>query len=515
MKADLALLGLGLALILSAAPAMGQQDSPELARLEKHVAELSSGAPMEAYLADQMKRAGLKAVFPRGKYTQEFDGGVNVAGSVPGRHPQFKERAVVVVVNDPREVYGGGPARGASAGAALAAVLLAAAEAFSKQPCQRSLLWVAFNPGDGRGQGADYFFSHLPVRAEQIVLCVHLGALGRAYGDFMNGVVWTAGMQYCPELEELITATTAEAGLYVLPTAAEVLGLASSHEESIKQRIPSMLFSVGEHGDSGSDTDVAARLDMTGLARFSRYLATLVRLMGNAPGTPQCRPESAPFASEFCSYAVECGVLINLSDQGRLPFSLPSGVVDDASGLRATCIDLCEAEPLPAQEAARVQKQARQLNQEVLRALRQRRARTPQAAIADAATATGTPALSDFAPPSSPDFRQGEGRPATEFVIPEGGIEVVNVKTATPEAPAMPIAKAEHASPMRPATAGAEIGSVTRTIVIRPATGEIVARPKAAAAKIKPPTKEAAPPKVDEKKPDGRQFLKPPEWLGR
>lgn len=479
--------------------------------LEKHLAQLSSGAPMEKYLLEQFKRAGLKSPYPRGRYSQEYEGGLNVVGTIEGRHPQFRNQYVIVAVEDPREYASGRPARGASTGAAPNAVLLTVAGMLAQRPCQRSLLFVSFNPTDERGRGADHFFSHLPVPAEQAVLCVHLGCLGRAYGDFMSGVVWAAGIEYCPELEELTSAATADAGLYVLPAAAEVLHLAGSHEAAVRRRLPSLLFSSGEHKDSGLPSDRAAELDTTMLARFTRYLASLVQLMGNARGTGQCRPEPAPFAGEFCSYAVECGVLLNLDEQARLPFKLAADVMEDASKLRAVCIDLCDTVPLPVEEARRIQRVARNLNQEILRAVRQRRARATEPTLADLAPAGATPALSDFAPPDAVGGR-ADTRQAPEFVIPEGGIEVIDMTTPRQRMSATP--ELQAATAVVPQPAGPEIALVTPPRVVRPASPQVrSATPPAPPARIKPSTAEA-PTKV-ERKPDANRFLRPPAWLER
>lgn len=511
-------------------PAAAQSD---LERLQQHLQRLESGEPMETYLAAELKRTGLAAPFPRARYTQEFSDGVNVLARVEGLHPQFRNQVVVVAVNDPREFGAGRPARGASTRAAPHAVMLLVAEAMANAPCQRSLLFVSFNPTEKRGRGAEHFLAHLPVAEEQIVLSLHLGSLGRAYGDFMKGVVWAAGVEYCPELDEVVAAATAETGLYVLPVAASVLDLSSAHNAFLGRRLPGLLFSSGEHGDSGLDSDRLEALDRLNLLRFARYLVALLGLVGDHAITPQCRPSPALFASEFSSYAVQCGVLVNLEQQGRLPLWGLAGLVEEASRLRTEAIALCEMEIMPPIEAERVQREMRRLNERLTGAMRSRRPPPVEAAVVELSAEPERPSrLRDFTPPTPGGFREETRVRASEFVIPEGGIEVVDLTLkAEPEATTAEPAGAtdvellDFAPPavVEEATPPLRVETATPAAVLEAATAELRVEAATPTAEIAPATRQArqapppsAPPTPEKpKQPDAGRFLKPPAWLQR
>ena len=473
-----------LALCALILPASGAGDLPNdrkiMEELRDDLAALWKSSSPEKELQSRMKDADLRGPVGRRKYTQEFDGGVNVLGLLPGKGRRAEE-VVVVVVEDPREAAGE-LSRSAGTGAAPWAVVLAVARQLADSPPSRSVLFVAFNPSSEPGRGAEFFAENLPVKAEAIVATVHLDALGRPHGGFMRGVVWVGGLEYCPPLEALIAAATAEAGLYVLPVNAAVLELPSSRALLTRKNVGGIVCSSGHYPGRGEESDTLEQLDDWSLLQFSKYLSSFVRLLADASGRPEFLAEPQPLRSEFSSYAIECGVLLNLVKQQNLPFAASPSLLAEAGKLRETCVRICETEPFSLEAAPYLQRGVRDLNR-----------RLPGRETEDPPTPSpSNPAehvneVVELIPPAT-EFRPNtQQRPV--FVMPEGGIEVVDVAPATPEA----------AAPPRPATAR-----------VAPATRVEAAAPRVVNVTRTEPRVE--PPPVTEKK-QPPPFLKPPNWL--
>ncbi len=247
-----------------------------------------------AYIAREYQRLALTGAFARAcaagapcppTYFQFFDAdgatGRNIAVVIPGADSALRGRHVVIGAHYDhlgRSTFGAfdealGPVirPGADDNASGAAVVLELARRLAARPPRRSVLLAHFDAEELGLVGSRVFVEHPPVERRTIDLMLNLDMVGR----LRDGPL-TVDAPRTPEyVRALVDGAAGRLGLRHVYTSR--LGGRSDHASFAQARIPAVMLFTGFHGDYHRASDVAAKLDLPGLARVADLAEAIVR----------------------------------------------------------------------------------------------------------------------------------------------------------------------------------------------------------------------------------------------
>jgi Zn-dependent M28 family amino/carboxypeptidase len=351
------------------------------ARLSAHVAALASTArpgfegrglgtagerAAAEYVAAEMKAAGLAPAGDDGGFLQRFRvektaaGGpaevVNVAGSVAGTDPAWKDQPVVVVAHydhlgrgwpDVRKGFEGQVHPGADDNASGVAVLLELARALKDEKPKRTIVFLAVTGEEaGRLGSKRWVAGPSTFPASKTFAAVNLDTVGRlGAGKLQVLGTGTAG--------EWIHAVRGATWVTGVETKAVPETLESSdHVSFVEAGIPAVQLFTGPHVDYHRPSDTAEKVDEPGLAKVAAVAKELVSWLagraeplavsigskgtGIAPGIPALSAPGGPPAEAGAAppaRRVSFGTMPDFSFEG--PGVKVEGVVPGSPAERA------------------------------------------------------------------------------------------------------------------------------------------------------------------------------------
>ncbi|GLC24670.1 M20/M25/M40 family metallo-hydrolase [Roseisolibacter agri] len=251
-----------------------------------------------AYIARHHERLGLAGAFPSKcvaeascapslyqRFHVQGKIGRNVGVVVPGADSALRGEYVVVgahydhigraewASDDPE--LGSAVRPGADDNASGTAAVLELARRLAARPPRRSVLLLHFDAEELGLVGSRVFVDNAPVARERMVLMVNLDMVGR-----LRDARLTVQAPVAPaHVRAAIDQAAAGAGLRV--EYSTTLDGRSDHASFVHAHVPSVALFTGFHGDYHRATDIAARLDLRGLARVVDVAEAIVRTAGD------------------------------------------------------------------------------------------------------------------------------------------------------------------------------------------------------------------------------------------
>lgn len=165
---------------------------------------------------------------------------------------------------------------GADDNASGTSALIAIANAFGKSGVRtkRSILLLGF-PGEEIGlMGSAFYASHPLFPFEKTRAMLNLDMIGRNAPESL----YVIGTSRCPELAEILQQENSESG-FVLDYSKEYFLSRSDQANFIKNNVPALFLTTGEHGDYHKVSDEASKIDYDKAAKVTRLaFRTLYRL---------------------------------------------------------------------------------------------------------------------------------------------------------------------------------------------------------------------------------------------
>lgn len=178
---------------------------------------------------------------------REFSDAVNLIGYVEGTENQ--DRFLVVTAHydhlgtEDDEIYNGADDNASGTGG-----LLAAADWFSSNPPENSMIFIAFDAEEQGLGGARYFVENPVVPLDQIALNVNMDMISNNFDNELYAV----GTSHYEFLKPIIEQSTKDADVNVLfgydtPDAPQDWTMASDHGPFHSKEIPFVYFGVEDH----------------------------------------------------------------------------------------------------------------------------------------------------------------------------------------------------------------------------------------------------------------------------
>ncbi len=221
----------------------------------------------------------------------------NVVGIVEGTDPELKREYVVFSAH--MDHVGMNPSstkdsiwNGADDDASGVAAVLTLAEAFSKAPTRRSMIFLTVS-GEEKGLwGSEVFTSHPPVGIGQIVADLNLDMIGRNWRDTIVAI----GKEHSdlgPTLER-VSAAHPELHMSVIDDLwpQESFYFRSDHYNFAKHGVPILFFFNGTHADYHAPSDSPEKIDAEKESRIVKLVYWLGRQIGTDQARPKWNPES-------------------------------------------------------------------------------------------------------------------------------------------------------------------------------------------------------------------------------
>ncbi len=250
-----------------------------------------------AYVAAQLKAAGLAPGLPDGSYRQTFtttrtpDGReatlVNIVGVLPGTDTAWKEQSVVVTAHydhlgvgwpNPRAGDEGKLHPGADDNASGVAVLIEVARAMAAAGApRRTVVFVAVSGEESGMQGSRHYVDH-PVRPrEGIRAAVNIDSVGRL-GSAPLGVIGAGTATEWPHVFRGIGFVTG------IQTQMATQGLEASDQASfIARGIPAVQLFTPPHVDYHRPGDTADKVDVAGLVKVATVAREAIAYLADRP----------------------------------------------------------------------------------------------------------------------------------------------------------------------------------------------------------------------------------------
>ena len=221
----------------------------------------------------------------------------NVIGIVRGTDPKLANEYVLFSGHQDHDgtrypVNGDSIWNGADDNASVSVALLAAARAFVKHPAPRPVLFV-WHGSEERGLlGSRWYVGHPTVPHSQIIAVLNADMIGRNTPDsaallgaqppHRNSIALVdAALRVNAELTKFKLDT-----IWDRPTHSEGWYFRSDHLPYARAGIPAIEFSTLLHPDYHTPRDEPSRIDITKLARMTRWMYATGWLIAAAPQRP-------------------------------------------------------------------------------------------------------------------------------------------------------------------------------------------------------------------------------------
>ncbi|MBM3998787.1 MAG: M20/M25/M40 family metallo-hydrolase [Planctomycetes bacterium] len=264
---------------------------------EGRAAGTRGGHAAGAYLATFLKEQDLDGGGDRGSFFQPFQGACrNVLGLIPGSDPILRHEVVLVGAHYDHVGYGSarnsfGPTgyihNGADDNASGVAGLLELIDGFVKlgERPRRSILF-AFWDGEEQGLlGSQHWVSHPTIELDRVVFAVNVDMIGR----LRESKVEVCGSRTGFALRRLVSRANRDAAL-VVDFNWEIQAN-SDHYTFIMNRVPTVMFHTGLHGDYHRPSDDAHRIHAEGIRTVTRAIFDLVLDVADRDTVPAFRSD--------------------------------------------------------------------------------------------------------------------------------------------------------------------------------------------------------------------------------
>lgn len=239
------------------------------------------------YIRDRFKILGLKKF--DNEYTDPFQfkdrkdltitrSGVNVAGYIEGVE-QDSEYVIISAHFDHLGIKNGEIYNGADDNASGTAALLAAAQFFTENRPNRTLVFAAFDAEEHGLQGAKHFVQNLPMTKEKILLNINMDMISRS----SRNELYASGTYHYPHLK-LHTENAAENIVFKLIFGHDKPGThrndwtsSSDHGVFHKEKIPFIYFGVEDHEDYHKSTDVFNNIDPEFFQNVTNFIISFIK----------------------------------------------------------------------------------------------------------------------------------------------------------------------------------------------------------------------------------------------
>ncbi len=276
-------------------------DSIKAEELGEHVSQLADTA-MEGreagtrgghaageFLAQQYAGLHLKPAGSGGGFFQPFSPNFrNILAIFPGSDPQFRDQVIVVGAHYDHVGFGGrgyslGPYGylhpGADDNASGTSTVLQLAKAFTilAEPPKRSILFAAWDAEEKGLFGSKHWVAHPTVPLERVVAAVNLDMVGRLRDDHLLVFGWRSGYGW----RRLLSGQNDEPALRL--EFSWRLKPNADHYPFFDHGIPVLMLHTGMHGDYHRPSDVATRINRSGMSRIARLLFAMLYEMADRP----------------------------------------------------------------------------------------------------------------------------------------------------------------------------------------------------------------------------------------
>ncbi|MCU7523166.1 MAG: M20/M25/M40 family metallo-hydrolase [Ignavibacteria bacterium] len=225
-------------------------------------------------------------------FDEEILSAQNVAGIIEGSDPVLKDEFVVVGAHYDHiglGQYGSGISEnvgkihnGADDNASGVSGMLEIAEAFSKYPSKRSILFVAFS-GEERGMlGSKYYVNEQPLKPlDKTVAMLNLDMISRnGRNDLFLG-----GAFYSRELIRIAERANGKLSMNLFYNTG-LYTMASDQGPFLRKGIPSLFFFCGMHEDCHMPTDDLEKVDVEKAVNVTKLAYLTAWITGNETVKP-------------------------------------------------------------------------------------------------------------------------------------------------------------------------------------------------------------------------------------
>ena len=207
--------------------------------------------------------------------------GQNIAAVVSGSDPSVRSQYVVIgahydhigqsTVNALDPELGPMSHPGADDNASGTAAVLELGRRFERRPARRSIVLVNFDAEELGMVGSRVFVMHPPVLLQSIVFMLDLDMIGRLRFDRL----FVDAKPVSPMTKNVIASAAAGAGLQVQYTSE--IASRSDHASFAARGIEAAALFTGFHIDYHKTTDVASRVNLSGLIRVIDVAEAIAR----------------------------------------------------------------------------------------------------------------------------------------------------------------------------------------------------------------------------------------------
>jgi len=290
-------------------------------------------AKAAAYIADELKKAGVKPGGDNGSYFQELrvegpngtsEQVKNVIGIIAGNNPKLAGQSVILSAHYDHLGHGwpGGHGRfkgqvhaGADDNASGVAVLLEMAHSLAKSAPERSIILLASTAEESGLLGARHYVkAEKDHPTEQIFANVNLDTIGRADDKFL-----IFGSSSAREWPFIFMGTTMTTGVKTQLVQQAIN--ASDHTAFLEAGIPAIHIFGAASADYHRPSDTADKVSLSSLMQAATLTKEIVAYLGNRPEpmTVQIKaadPAAAPVATRPGGRTVSTGTMPDFAFSG-------------------------------------------------------------------------------------------------------------------------------------------------------------------------------------------------------
>jgi len=229
----------------------------------------------------------------------------NVAGFIEGTDPVLKNEYVVFGAHYDHVGLGyygamdkknaGIVHNGADDNASGTAGLIEIAEAFSKTPPKRSIIFIAFSAEENGIHGSRYYVNVQPLKpVEQTIAMINLDMISRNN----DKLLWVGGAFYSEDIIKIAEEANKLVGFELLYNTG-LLSMASDQAHFLRKEIPALFFFAGMHDDYHSPSDDIDKVSIKKIENTSKLAYLSGWITANSAGKPQYKRVSMEDRAEI------------------------------------------------------------------------------------------------------------------------------------------------------------------------------------------------------------------------
>ncbi len=222
----------------------------------------------------------------------------NVVGIVKGTDAVLSDEYIVLGAHFDHLGYGPEKSKykgkfpklhpGADDNASGVSVLLETATRIAKNPLKRTVVFVAFNAEEEGVLGSMNFLKSNAIPASKISAMVNLDMVGR----MKDNKVFVFGVGTSSKFTNIVDETAKTDTVTVVKV--EEGYSPSDHSSFYTQKIPVLFLFTGVHLDYHTPADEADKLNYSGMEKVSRYVESIMKILGNQPEKPDFKQNESP-----------------------------------------------------------------------------------------------------------------------------------------------------------------------------------------------------------------------------